>query len=98
MRLGLEVRDRATKEFIEGYLWYENQRDGLGEEFHDEVQEHFDFLCEHGKGMAKWRGPYKRITLKRFPYIIIYRVVRDTVVVFSVFHAKRDPKRWGHHR
>lgn len=40
----LEVRDRASVEFIEGYLWYEQQRDGLGEAFHDEVEEHFEFL------------------------------------------------------
>jgi plasmid stabilization system protein ParE len=95
MSFRLEVRDRASNEFIEGYLWYENQRDGLGEEFHDEVQEHFDFLRERPEGFAKWRGPYKKINLKRFPYVIVFRVAKDTVVVFSVFHNKRDPKHWG---
>ena len=98
MSFRLEVRDRASEEFIEGYLWYENQRDGLGEEFHDEVQEHFAFLRERPEGFAKWRGTYKKINLSRFPYIIVFRVVKNTVIIFSVFHNKRDPKHWGHVR
>ena len=55
MSFRLEVRDRASVEFIEAYLWYEQQRDGLGEEFHDEVQEHFEFLRQRPEGFAKWR-------------------------------------------
>jgi len=98
MSYRLEVRDRASDEFIEGYLWYENQRNGLGEEFHDEVQEHLAVLREHPEGFAKWRGPYKKIKLKRFPYLIVNRVVKDTVVIISVFHSKRDPQRWGPQR
>ncbi|MBK8498861.1 MAG: type II toxin-antitoxin system RelE/ParE family toxin [Flavobacteriales bacterium] len=95
MSFRLEVRDRASNEFIEGYLLYENQRDGLGEEFHDEVQEHFAFLLQRPEGFAKWRGPFKKINLQRFPYIIVFRVVKSTVIIFSVFHSKRDPKGWG---
>lgn len=50
------------------------------------------------EGFAKWRDPYKKINLKRFPYIIVFRVVKDAVVVFSAFHTERDPKRWGGRR
>jgi len=95
MSFRLEVRDRASVEFIEAYLWYEQQRDGLGEEFHDEVQEHFEFLRQRPEGFAKWRGSYQKINLERFPFLIIFGVVKNTVVVFSVFHNKRDPKHWG---
>jgi plasmid stabilization system protein ParE len=98
MNFHLEVRDRASAEFIEGYLWYEDQRDGLGEEFHDEVQEQFEFLRQRPSGFAKWRGPYKKINLRRFPYIIVFRVVKDTVIIFSVFHSSRNPGGWGRRR
>ena len=96
MSFQLEVRDRASNELIEGYLWYESQRDGLGEEFHDEVEAHFAFLRSRPKGFAKWRGPFQKLNLKRFPYVIVFRVIRNTIIIFSVFHNKRDPKSWGH--
>lgn len=57
MSYWIEVRDLASKEFIDAYLWYEDQRDGLGQEFHDEVQVQFAFLRERPDGFAKWRGP-----------------------------------------
>lgn len=98
MSYRIEVRDLASNEFIEGYLWYENQCDGLGEEFHDEVQEYFDVLCQRPTGFPKWRGAFKKINLKRFPYIIVFQVVRDTVIVYSVFHSSRNPSQWGRQR
>lgn len=98
MSYRLEVRDFASKEFIDAYLWYVDQRDGLGEEFHDEVQEYFDVLRQHPTGFPKWRGPFKKINLKRFPFIIVYRVMKDTIIVYSVFHTSRDPSQWGRRR
>ncbi len=95
MSYRLEVRDRASTELIQGYLWYEDQREGLGEEFHDEVQEHLGRLLQRPTGYPKWRGPYKKVNLRRFPYIVVFRVVKDTVIIFSVFHSNRDPKHWG---
>ena len=98
MSYRIEVRDLASTEFIEGYLWYEQQRDGLGEEFHDEVQEYFDALRQRPAGFPKWRGSYKKINLRRFPYIIVFSIVKDVVVIYSVFHASRNPSRWGRPR
>ncbi len=98
MKCRLEVRDVASAEFIEAYLWYEDQRDGLGEEFHDEVQEYFDVLRHRPAGFPEWRGPYKKINLKRFPFVIVFQVVKDAVVIYSVFHSKRNPSRWGRRR
>ena len=98
MSFRLDVRDLASTEFIEGYFWYESSAKGLGEEFHDEVQEHFTFLRERPYGLAKWRDIYKKSNLNRFPYIIVFRVVKNTVAIFSVFHDKRDPKGWGQRR
>lgn len=98
MSYWIEVRDLASKEFIDAYLWYEDQRNGLGEEFHDEVQEQFAFFRERPERFAKWRGPYRKINLKRFPYIIVFQVLKDVVVVYSVFHSSRNPSRWGRRR
>ena len=98
MSYRLEVRAEASKEFIESYLWYEGQREGLGEEFHDEVQEYFDTLRQRPTGFPKWRGPFKKLNLKRFPYVIVFRVMKDAVIIYSVFHSKRNPSRWGERR
>jgi plasmid stabilization system protein ParE len=32
--------------------------------------------------------------MRRFPYSIFYVPADETIVVLSVFHASRKPKRW----
>ncbi len=32
--------------------------------------------------------------VRRFPYLLLYRVAKETVFVVAVFHAKRDPEIW----
>lgn len=37
---------------------------------------------------VRWAGPHL------FPYRIIFRVIRDTVVIYAVIHAARHNRHW----
>jgi plasmid stabilization system protein ParE len=52
-------------------------------------------LVDRPTGHPRRRGPYRKVNLRRFPYIVVFRAVKDTIIIFRVFHSKRDPKRWG---
>ena len=95
MSLTLRWRDRAIHEAQDAYDWYEVRSQGLGESLLLELDAHVDSLVQRSTGYPKWRGPYKKINLQRFPYIVVFRVVKDTVIIFSVFHSSRNPSRWG---
>ena len=82
----------------EAYLWYENQRQGLGEEFLLAVQNAVDSILENPKMYPVVRRDARRALLNRFPYSLLYRLVHEQVVVVACFHAKRDPKRWQSRR
>jgi plasmid stabilization system protein ParE len=88
-------RDRAIHEAQEAFDWYEARSHGLGENLLAELDAHVGALVDRPTGYPKWRGPYKKVNLQRFPYIVVFRVVKDTVIIFSVFHSKRDPRNWG---
>ncbi|NJL41758.1 MAG: type II toxin-antitoxin system RelE/ParE family toxin [Leptolyngbyaceae cyanobacterium SM1_4_3] len=36
----------------------------------------------------------RRAVVRKFPYLILYKVEPNRVVVLAVFHSKRDPKTW----
>ena len=36
----------------------------------------------------------RRVKLRRFPYLIYYRLSSDLIEVIAVFHGSRDPKLW----
>jgi plasmid stabilization system protein ParE len=73
--------------------WYDNQRQGLGDEFLNEYRVALDGLVK--SPLARVADPtgmrFRR--MKRFPYRICYRVCEDEIVVAAIFHARRDPNR-----
>jgi len=89
----LIVRPEAEAEMTDAFDWYEDRVPGLGFEF---------LLCVDAVFSAIQRTPQhypcvhktaRRALSRRFPYEIIFVEDDERVVVLSVFHAKRNPKR-----
>ncbi len=95
MSVRLVWRGEAIRDVQEAYDWYEAGSKGTGERLLAELDKYVAFILEHPNGPARWRSRYRKMTLKRFPYQVVYRFEKDTVIIYSVFHSKRDPKRWG---
>ena len=36
----------------------------------------------------------RRVLLRRFPYKVIYRLVKEKIVVEAVMHTRREPEAW----
>ena len=90
----LVVRPEAEAEMTEAFDWYEDRVPGLGSEY---------LLCVDAVLHGILRSPElhprihknaRRALTRRFPYEIIFVEDDERIVVLSVFHAKRNPKRW----
>jgi plasmid stabilization system protein ParE len=46
----------------------------------------------HPEYFGKIRKNVRQAALKRFPYVIVYEIIKAEVVVFAVFHTRRNPK------
>lgn len=49
--------------------------------------------------LTRWLPPVvhrdtRRLLLRRFPYGVFYRLVKDEIVVVGCLHAKRHPRVW----
>lgn len=87
----LEVKDEANLEIIEAYLYYEEKRRGLGEEFLEHLDSYFDRITTNPKHFPQKRKPYREAFIKRFPFLIVYEVIKNKVIVYSVFNTWQDP-------
>ncbi len=74
------------------YDWYEAQKPGLGEEFLDELDGIYLKLETHPEYFGKVKKSFRQAALKRFPFVIVYEIIKTEVVVFAVFHTSRNPK------
>lgn len=92
----IEFLEPAQAELDEAFLWYEEQRQGLGYEFIDEVDEALKRLSYRPKAYAPIEHDVRRCLLKRFPYGVIFGLEQenDTIVVVAVGHLHREPLYW----
>ncbi len=93
MKYTLIVKAEAIQDMAEAFNWYENKRTGLGTEFLDEVDEYYARITQNPEHYQSHRN--QRIAvMQRFPYKIIYEVEQeDCIVVYAVYHEKRNPEK-----
>ncbi|MDO6761096.1 type II toxin-antitoxin system RelE/ParE family toxin [Tamlana sp. 2_MG-2023] len=93
MKYDLEVKDEANSETIEAYLYYEEKRIGLGEAFLEHLETYFDRITANPEHFPLKRKPYREAFIKRFPFLIVYEIDKNKVIVYSVFNTWQNPEK-----
>lgn len=81
----------AVVEILEAYDWYELQREGLGLDFLNELEGFYTNLLLNPKIYSYFDKPVREGKINRFPYTVVYEVVEDLIIVYSVFMTKQNP-------
>lgn len=92
MTYSLFFLPELEEDSVNGYTWYEEKGTGLGEDF---LRIFYALAEEIRRYPLIYQTVYKdfrRCLLKRFPYAIYYRVEKDKIIVYGLFHCARDPK------
>jgi plasmid stabilization system protein ParE len=87
------IRPQATDMAENAYDWYEEQQVGLGKLFVDELVGCYDRLETWPAAYAIIDRNYRQIILKTFPYVVVYEIIEEVVVIFAVFHTSQNPKK-----
>ncbi len=87
----IEIRPLAATEIIEAYDWYESQQEGLGFDFLNELENFFGILQQNPLTFSYYSEPVRQGRINRFPYVVVFEVFGNTVIVYSVFMTKQSP-------
>ena len=98
MKWKVVARPQVAVDICTTAEWYNSKREGLGDEFAEEILSVFDALevnpllhsRRHDTKNIRWRYP------KRFPYRVIYEVVdaERLVIIAAVLHTARRESVW----
>ena len=80
----------AQQELIDAAVWYDDRREGLGDEFIDAVSDKVVEICRLPERFPIVHDDVRQAILRRFPFVVYFRLVGERVLVVSVFHASRD--------
>jgi toxin ParE1/3/4 len=89
----LIVKPHAIEMAQKAYRWYEKRQAGLGDLFLFEIESCYDRIESSPMLYAKIKKNFRQIILRTFPYVIVFEILKDDVVIYAVFHTSRNPKR-----
>lgn len=73
--------------------WYESQQKGLGKRFIDDWESTINYILSNPLAFSKKIKSFRQAVLKNFPYLIIYEIIGDKVVIYAVINGKQHPKK-----
>jgi plasmid stabilization system protein ParE len=90
----LDVRREAKLDILEIVLRYEQERDGLGWEFDEEIGRVLERVQESPQQFPEIEPGVRRALLDRFPYAAYFADDETVVTVLAVYHLHRHPDAW----
>jgi len=90
----LRIRPEAEQDLAETKLWYERKRAGLGDDFLLCVEETLDRIQRLPTVHAPVYKDVYRAFVRRFPYVVYYRVDGNLITVLAVMHGRRQARAW----
>ena len=90
----VRLRPEADRDVAAAASWYEQQRQGLGQDFLDEFMAVCARLSESPSVYPTVHRRTSRALLNRFPFGVFFRMVGADVAVVAVMHGSRNPNRW----
>ena len=94
MSHSLIFHHEALEELRDARDWYEQQRAGLGLEFMDAIGGLVQRILSNPTSFPKEYKQRRKALPERFPYLVIFEMHDDVILVVAVIHSSRHPKRW----
>lgn len=90
------LHEKAENDLQEGFIWYEERKNGLGYEYLDAIQKTITKIVENPESYgSKGNSEFREALLDKFPYVIVYKIYKLKMEIFisSVHHTKKNPRK-----
>lgn len=93
MSYNLIITTTAEQHVLDACIYYEQQRTGLAEDFLSELYIAYKKIAAHPEyyGYISSKDSYRDISLRKFPFVVIYEVTNADVIIVAVFNTHRKP-------
>lgn len=78
-----QLSEEAESDVYEAYVWYEKQREGLGEEFLEALDSAKEAIINNPKTYRiRYKKKVRGFLVSRFPYLLLYAVNENNIDVY----------------
>ena len=97
MKRSLVLRSGAKQDIKDGIDWYRSQAGAeLGQRFLLAVAAAIGQIEKRPDAWSRWQrdARYQRVLVKRFPFVVFYKLTPKQIRIVAVAHTKRAPGYW----
>jgi hypothetical protein len=94
MSYRLVIKPLAEKDITELYTWYNKEREGLGDNFLDELERSLEYVEMNPE---QYQIRYKEVRMTKinlFPICLHYTIEGSKIFIHAVLSTSRDPQIW----
>lgn len=93
----LVIKEEAHLDIVAAYDYYEEKQQGLGERFLQALIKRYNDLMQHPANYSFISEDPQQILrdvkLEKFPYLIVYEISGNEVIVYAIHNAYQHPKK-----
>lgn len=92
--LPIEYHPEARLELIGALEWYSARSLESAQKFNQQIERAQEAIQRAPNSWAKYLFGTHRYLLKRFAYVMVYRVLGDRIQIVAIAHGRRKPGYW----
>ncbi len=87
----IKILPVANEDLLNGYYFYEQQKQNLGGYFLDSLFSDIDSLLIVSGIHSVFFQDYYRLLSKRFPFAVYYKIEQSMVVIYAILDCRKNP-------
>ncbi len=93
MQYNIDFLHKARDEYLDAFVWYEEQLPGLGSRFEKAVDRKLNSISKYPLFYPNKGRNLRESKIEDFPYLIVYKIYpqKRLIFIYSIFHTSRRP-------
>jgi len=93
MNYKLKITEEAFRDINMAFEYYENKQKNLGNQFFLDLAENIKYLIKNPEIFRIRKKDLREVVLNKFPYVVVFRIRKNVVVILAVFNTKQNPSK-----
>jgi hypothetical protein len=90
----IDFLEQAEIELHNAIEYYNSLSPGLSSEFALEIKRTLERIIQFPEAWSQLSERTRRCLMNRFPYGVIYRIRKESILIIAIMHLHRKPTSW----
>ncbi len=91
----IELSEEAENDLSKSFEYYFKDSPKVADTFFNEINISIEKIKQNPFSFSKVYNNIRKYVIKKFPFVIYYKVENYTIRVIAIFHTSRNPEIWN---